>query len=351
MVQLSSLLTIAVGGVTAAAALYSATPADALPPLRPLQSTVASGAALIIQVPGADARRAGRGDAATPRRRGGRRGEGRGGDDSRIAALPAGAVRLSYGEHADQRILLWPHAGAAAARGRPLAIHVHGGGWAHGAPEMVKALPQWFASHDWAFASVGYRLLPDAPVEEQARDVGRAIAALRREAASRGYDASRILLMGHSAGAHLTALVATDPQYAGDAFASIRGAMPVDGACYDVARQIAASSFMARRMYIPAFGSEVGRQRALSPIAHVGGGDVADWLILFDEGRDDAVTQSQALSAALSRSGSASVAMGLAVEGRSTLARHGAMIQTLGTPGYPGNAAVERLMARVSASR
>jgi arylformamidase len=48
--------------------------------------------------------------------------------------------------------------------------------------------------------------------------------------------------MGHSAGAHLSALVGTDMQYLQKAKLkpnSLRGVIPLDGACYDVPRQIA----------------------------------------------------------------------------------------------------------------
>ena len=104
------------------------------------------------------------------------------------ATLPAGSQTLRYGTAAEQRILLWnaPTGSTAGRAGRrpPLAVFIHGGGWAHGTPEMVAVKPAWFAAHGWAFASVGYRLLPATPVEEQAADVGRALARLRRDAAA-----------------------------------------------------------------------------------------------------------------------------------------------------------------------
>ena len=78
----------------------------------------------------------------------------------------------------------------------------------------MDAKPQWFASHGWAFASIGFRALPEAPVEDQARDIGRALQTLRQQAGPLGFDPQRLLLLGHSSGAHLTALIATDPSYA-----------------------------------------------------------------------------------------------------------------------------------------
>ena len=272
------------------------------------------------------------------------------------ATLPAGSQTLRYGTAAEQRILLWnaPTGSTAGRAGRrpPLAVFIHGGGWAHGTPEMVAVKPAWFAAHGWAFASVGYRLLPDTPVEEQAADVGRALARLRRDAAAQGYDPNRILVLGHSAGAHLAALVGTDPHYAGDAFSAIRGVIPIDGACYDVVRQMAdGGQFMMQRTYIPAFGTAEARQRALSPTTHAGGADAPDWLLLFDDQRADAVSQSALLATALQRSGVAVAQQGIHFDDRMTMQRHWRMNTEFGAPTYAANPAIEALMRRVEAMR
>ena len=291
------------------------------------------------------------GDAAGAGRRGGRGGRG---DAAGQQQLPPGSELIRYGSSADQRLHIWPAPASATTGGRrpPLAVYIHGGGWQHGTPEMVAEKPQWFAAHGWAFASVGYRLVPDATVEDEAADIGAALRRLRTEAARLGYDPDRILLMGHSAGAHLTALVATDPTYAGNAFAAIRGAMPIDGACYDVPRQMQeGGNFMMQRTYVPAFGTDVARQRALSPTTHAGGPDAPAWLILFDSGRDDAVSQSGYLSDALRRGGVSVETQGIRFDDRNVLQRHRKMNVEFGTPGYAGNAVAEALMRRVEDTR
>ena len=89
----------------------------------------------------------------------------------------------------------------------------------------------------YAFASINYRLVPAATVEEQAADVAAAVQAIVERADALGVDRHRIVLMGHSAGAHLVALVGTDPRYlkgAGLSFADIAGVIPIDGAAYDL---------------------------------------------------------------------------------------------------------------------
>ncbi|MBX4389967.1 alpha/beta hydrolase fold domain-containing protein, partial [Mycobacterium tuberculosis] len=79
-------------------------------------------------------------------------------------------------------------------------------------------------------------------VEDQAADVAAAFAWLRTNAARLGIDSKRMVLMGHSAGAHLVALVGTDPAYAraaGFALSDIKGVIPLDGAAYNVPAQMA----------------------------------------------------------------------------------------------------------------
>lgn len=280
-------------------------------------------------------RRARRGEGGAERRRGGG-----------AAEQARGSEHISYGSSAAQRVLLW-RAPSGTAR-PPLAVYIHGGGWTNGAPEAVAEKPAFFAQQGWAFASVGYRLLPESPVEEQAADIGRALRALRGQAAQAGFDPDRILLFGHSAGAHLAALVASNPDYAGDAFGAIRGVIPVDGACYDVPAQIAAGGFMVERTYIPAFGREEARQRALSPITHAGGRDAPDWLMLYTSARDDAQRQSEALGAALRRSGAQVQLFEVPAQSRNPLAAHREINVDFGTASYAANPAILAMMQRIA---
>ncbi|MFM7708536.1 MAG: alpha/beta hydrolase, partial [Gammaproteobacteria bacterium] len=131
-----------------------------------------------------------------------------------VPRSPDPALTLSYGQDPRQIVVVYTAPRTVAAR-PPLAVYVHGGAWRAGSPLRVRAKPQWFGEAGWVFASVGYRLLPDAPVEEQARDVAAGLRALRADAERLGFDPDRILLMGHSAGAHLAALVASDQRYLG----------------------------------------------------------------------------------------------------------------------------------------
>ncbi|MEK6542566.1 MAG: alpha/beta hydrolase [Pseudomonadota bacterium] len=266
--------------------------------------------------------------------------------DRRSSIAPDNIVR--YGTASSQTVDYYaaPATAMVEANGQrpPLAIFIHGGGWRLGDQSMVAAKPAWFRAHGWAFASIGYRLLPEASVETQAQDIAAAIVALRRDAAHLGFDPDRILLFGHSAGAHLAALLSTDDRLLGADFAAIQGTILLDGAGYDVVRQMAAARFLAQRIYEPAFGTDPARQRALSPITYAGGRDVPSWLIIHDNDRDDSVAQSTAFATALTNGGA--MVQRLPMEGT-----HMSINIDFGNTGYAGNAAIEAIMRRVTGQR
>ncbi|WP_209347079.1 alpha/beta hydrolase [Pontixanthobacter sp. CEM42] len=186
----------------------------------------------------------------------------------------------------------------------PLILFIHGGGWVMGDRGRANhAKPAHFQKAGYAYASTGYRLVPNVTVEQQVKDIADAIAKLRSDAAYLGFDPNKIVLMGHSAGAHLAALVATDPTYLGDDLAAIKGVVLLDGAGYDVAATMASRSAEASRFYTAAFGPDVDRQKALSPTTHIGEPDAPDWLILYVAERQQSRDQSNGLAARLREGG------------------------------------------------
>jgi acetyl esterase/lipase len=212
-------------------------------------------------------------------------------------------VELRYGDDPRQALDLSRPANAGGKA--PVLLFVHGGGWTIGDKRRgagVKAAH--FVGQGWAFASTNYRLVPEARVEDQAADVAAAIALLRRQP---GIDASRIVLMGHSAGAHLAALVATDPAYlkkAGVPMGAVKGVVLLDGAGYDVGQQMAEPRNRVRSMYEQAFSTDPKRQAALSPARHAAAPNAAQWLILPVASRRDSTAQSGDLARLLRAGGS-----------------------------------------------
>ena len=247
---------------------------------------------------------------------------------------------VAFGSHQRQQVSVFEPEGAVDEL--PMVVFVHGGGWAAGSHLRVQAKPAHFNTQEFYFASAGYRILPDYPVEQQAGDLGAALRALRGQASAIGFDRDRIVLMGHSAGAHLAALVATDPSYAGDAFDAIKGVILLDGAGYDVAANMAVAAPRGWQIYNTAFSDDPARQQALSPIAHVGGPDAPDWLALYVEDRAIARDQAEAFTAALNAAGVEAQAVPIAGTD------HGRMNRELGTDeGAAQTDAVDAFLARV----
>jgi acetyl esterase/lipase len=251
-----------------------------------------------------------------------------------------GTVEHAYGADPKQRLDLAKPAGVAKA---PMLLFVHGGGWAIGdKSHAAGSKAGWANSKGWAFASANYRLVPQAKVEQQAADVASAIAWLRANAAKEGLDPDRIVLMGHSAGAHLAALVGTDPQYlkAADVpMGAIRGVVLLDGAGYDIVEQSAAPRNPVKSRYDAAFGDDPKRQAELSPTRQAAAPNAANWLILPIERRADSQAQSKALAGALAKAGSSAVVA--VVPGES----HGSLNKGFGEQGDFATKEVERFLA------
>jgi acetyl esterase/lipase len=120
----------------------------------------------------------------------------------------AGVVKtdISYGDHPLQKLDLYlPDAPSKA----PVMVYIHGGGWAKGDKAAVGLKPAFFNGKGWIFVSVNYRLLPEGKHPANVGDVALALAKVHDQVAEKGGDPGKLFVMGHSAGAHLAALVAT----------------------------------------------------------------------------------------------------------------------------------------------
>jgi arylformamidase len=274
-----------------------------------------------------------------------RRGQSQGGDAGADAAKTPPTRTLSYGKDSLQALDLWVPEGVGKA---PLVLFVHGGGWKRGSKDNAvgRAMPAHMLEQGYAFASIDYRLVPAATVEQQAADVAAALALLLKRAESLGIDRSRVVLTGHSAGAHLVALVGTDERYlkqAGLSFADIDGVMPNDGAAYDVATQFTMAGPRMKATYEQAFGTDPARQKSLSPMWQAASPNAPAFLLLHVQ-RADAVDQSKRLAEALKAGGAAVEVAGFAGDG---LRGHMEINRNLGQPDYPATPVMDAWLRKV----
>lgn len=89
----------------------------------------------------------------------------------------------------------------------PLVMFIHGGGWKNGNRNGCKLA--WLAIHGYAVASIEYRLSHEALFPAQIHDCKGALRWLRANAGEYGYDSSRVVVGGSSAGGHLALLMGT----------------------------------------------------------------------------------------------------------------------------------------------
>ena len=180
------------------------------------------------------------------------------------AAATPSLSDIAYGPDPDQRYDLYRPANTGNA---PVIVMVHGGGWSFGDKDMGRVVnnkvARWLP-HGIAFITLNYRMQPKAPPLEQARDVARALADVQRNWQKLGVDRGNIVLMGHSAGAHLIALLAARPELLAEAEAKPpQGFILLDSGALDVPAIMNARHF---RLYDRAFGSNPADWAATSPI-------------------------------------------------------------------------------------
>jgi arylformamidase len=141
---------------------------------------------------------------------------------------------LSYGGDPANRLDLSTPAGS----GYPTLIFVHGGSLTSGdkADADNAKVCDAFPAAGVACANVNYRLLPAAPWPAPADDVAAAVAWVHRNIGSRGGDPNKLLLLGHSSGAVLVALVGANARYLerqGLTTRILRGVMPMGSIMWD----------------------------------------------------------------------------------------------------------------------
>lgn len=170
---------------------------------------------------------------------------------------------ITYGPAPAQRFDVHVPPGATAA---PLILMLHGGAWRYGdkaAAGVLEPKRQRWLPRGIAVASANYRLLPEAAPLDQARDVAQALAALQQDARRFGIDGEQIVLMGHSAGGHLIALLAARPDLLAEA-----GARPPLGFVVLDSGALNVTAIMNGRhlpLHARAFGSDPAYWRAISP--------------------------------------------------------------------------------------
>lgn len=217
----------------------------------------------------------------------------------RSAPLPAGVQRIAdvpYGPDPAQRLDVYVPARATAGVA-PAIFMVHGGGWRIGDKAMGRVVQEkvnrW-APRGFLLISANYRMLPASPVSVQASDVQAALVAAQQLAGTWGGDPGRFILMGHSAGAHLVALLnARAPQAQREGAVPWLGAVALDSAVMNVPVAMRARH---PRLYDDAFGSDPAHWAALSPFHQWTVGAPPLQMVCSTQRADQPCTQAEAMA-------------------------------------------------------
>lgn len=132
-------------------------------------------------------------------------------------------VGLPYGDDPRQKLDLYVPV-AAADVPRPVVVWVYGGSWRDGKKGDYAFVASWLASRGYPVAIPDYRLVPQVRFPSFLEDIAAAVAALPASGHLLGGtgDASRVVMMGHSAGAYNAAMIALDPTWLRGAGARVR---------------------------------------------------------------------------------------------------------------------------------
>ena len=114
---------------------------------------------------------------------------------------------LRYGAKPSQVLDYFPGPGPSV----PLHVFIHGGYWQALSQAESSAMAPAIVASGAAFASLNYTLAPAAHLGEMVAECRAALAWLAADAAGLGFDPTHVTVSGHSAGAHLAAMVAAEP--------------------------------------------------------------------------------------------------------------------------------------------
>lgn len=245
-----------------------------------------------------------------------------------VRARPEARLGLRWGAGERQTVDLF----LPTVQGAPLVLFIHGGYWQYKAsgPQGASFLAPAFLDAGCAFAAISYELCPDVTMDGMVEQIRRAVAWLAGSAVVYGYSTARLTAIGHSAGAHLAAMMAlTRWERHGQRRDLVTGAVGVSG-IYDLRPLVGIYLNDALRM------DEATAWRN-SPMRHVRP-DAPEMVVAAGAAESRSFKlQSAQFAAACAEAGSAAACLELAARD------HYEAIEDLVVPGHPLHRAALRL--------
>jgi arylformamidase len=228
----------------------------------------------------------------------------------------------------------------------PVIVWIHGGGWSKGDKASLQQKPQAFVDKGFVLVSVNYRLVPAVTVKDLMADLAQSVRWVRDHPAEHRGDPNSLVVMGHSAGAHLAALLCTDDRYlkaAGVPMTSLKGCVPLDVSAYDIPKRIHDVDDGISKTFKTVFGTDEAGQREVSPVHHIAKDKhIPPFLILHVASRDDTKAQAHWLAGKLTAASIASRVV--AAEGKT----HGTISSDLGGADDPPTLELWKFLGEVT---
>jgi acetyl esterase/lipase len=117
---------------------------------------------------------------------------------------------LAYGRKPRQKLDVYTPRHAAKA---PVLVFFYGGSWQGGSRDLYPFVGASLAAQGIVTVVPDYSVFPPARFPMFVEDAARAVHFARESTAQWGGDPARLVLMGHSAGAYIAAMLAFDPQW------------------------------------------------------------------------------------------------------------------------------------------
>ncbi len=208
-------------------------------------------------------------------------------------AGPEPSLALAYGPDHGQRVEIYRPRGAGPA---PMLVFLHGGAWIDGHLGWLRFMAAPVTQRGFVLAAATYRLAPRCKWPAQLEDVGAALRLVHERCEEFGGDPSRIAIGGHSAGGHLTAMLAVT-----SADAPIRACLPVSSS-FDLRYGDVATESGAGRVYRYLL-AERSQDAQASPLAFVRPGLAPFHIAWGEHDLERVASSSERMVAALAETG------------------------------------------------
>jgi acetyl esterase/lipase len=131
------------------------------------------------------------------------------------STLPASSAARSprVGRNPRQVLDLYIPTRATPASRAPVVVFFYGGSWQNGNRQLYRFVGEALARRGFVAVVPDYRVYPEVMFPAFVEDGAAAVRWVVENVAAYGGDDRRVFLMGHSAGAHIAAMLALDPSY------------------------------------------------------------------------------------------------------------------------------------------